>query len=376
MKKIIIYSSTVILLFVFAVLISWNPEPAEKKNTWKVGLGRRVITPQNDVWLAGYGTKRPAENTLHDIWVKVLALKDPSGKRIVMATTDHMGMSKTVYESIFSKVNQRFGIERADFMITFSHNHCGPALKDDLVDYYPSDDAQKAAVDEYTAWMETKVIEAIGDALSDWQNASLFMGEGKCTFAVNRRDNPEAQVQDMIEKGIPFKGAVDHSVPVLAIKNRKGKLMGVLFGYACHPTTMSFNSWMGDYPGFAQINLEAKYPGMDAMFFNTCGADQNPLPRRKLEYCEKYGRMLSDAVEEVLAGPMKPVSTGIGTSFTFTDLAYEENVTREKLIPIANGRPSVQERWAKRMLKLIDQGTVFPASYPYPVQHGRSESCF
>jgi hypothetical protein len=104
------------------------------------------------------------------------------------------------------------------------------------------------------------------------------------------------------------------------------------------------------------------------MFFNACGADQNPLPRRKLELCENYGRMLSDAVEKVLANPMKPVSTGLNTAFKFVDLAYEEVVTREKLLPVANREPSIQSRWAQRMLKLIDQGVVFPTSYPYPVQ--------
>ena len=104
------------------------------------------------------------------------------------------------------------------------------------------------------------------------------------------------------------------------------------------------------------------------MFFNACGADQNPLPRRKLELCEKYGRMLSDAVEEVLAGNLKPVSAGLSASFRFVDLAYEENITREKIIPISKGGPSVQSRWAQRMLKLMEDGAVFPKAYTYPVQ--------
>jgi neutral ceramidase len=341
---------------------------ASKKTGWQVGFGRRVITPQNDVWLAGYGSKRPAQDKIHDLWVKVMALKNPDGKRVVMATTDHMGMSKTIYESLFSEVKKRFKIDRSEFMLTFSHNHCGPCLRDDLVDYYPSDEEQRKAVDEYTDWMELQVIEAINEALSGWQTVKLFTGEGKCTFAVNRRENPEAEVPGMIEAGIPFKGVVDHYVPVLAVKSADDRLLGVLFGYACHPTTLSFNSWCGDYPGFAQINLESNHPGVEAMFFNACGADQNPLPRRKIELCENYGRMLSDAVEKVLADPMNPVTPGIHTSFEFVDLAYEEIVSREKLIPIANSGPSVQERWAKRMLTLIDKGTVFPTSYPYPVQ--------
>ncbi len=359
-----------LLLIVLGYVLSIQVFGVERvKSSWQVGFGRRVITPQNNnVWLAGYGKKRVAENKIHDLWVKVMALKSSNSKPVVMVTTDHMGMSRTVYESIYTKVHKRFKINRPEFMLTFSHNHCGPCLRDDLVDYYPSDEAQREAVGEYTDWMENQVIDAIGDALAKWQPAKLFMGEGNCAFAVNRRENPEAEVPEMIEAGIPFKGAVDHYVPVLAVKSSKGRLLAVLFGYACHPTTLSINSWCGDYPGFAQINLETVHPGVNAMFFNACGADQNPLPRRTIELCENYGRMLSDAVEKVLVGPMKPVPPGIHTSFKFADLAYEEIATREKLVPIAEGEPSVQERWAKRMLKLIDQGAVFPDSTPYPVQ--------
>ena len=63
---------------------------------WEVGIGRRAITPQTQVWLAGYGTKRVPYGKIHDLWVKVLALRAPDGKRVVMTTTDHMGMSRTI----------------------------------------------------------------------------------------------------------------------------------------------------------------------------------------------------------------------------------------------------------------------------------------
>ena len=263
---------------------------------WQAGIGRRVITPETQVWLAGYGTERAPDGKIHDLWVKVLALRATDGKRVVMATTDHMGMSKTIYESLYAKLERRFSLDRSEFMLTFSHNHCGPVLKDDLVDYYPLDDEQRRLVAEYSDWMEDQVVEAVGEALENLQPARLFKAEGKCTFAVNRRENPASEVPKMLAEGTPLKGPVDHYVPVLAIKDNTGKLLGVLFGYACHPTTLSFNTWCGDYPGFAQVNLEANHPGTAAMFFNACGADQNPLPRRKLELCEKYGNMLSNAV--------------------------------------------------------------------------------
>ncbi len=339
---------------------------------WQAGIARCVITPRNDVWLAGYGTRRAADGVIHDLWAKVLALQAPDGKRAVMLTTDHMGMSRTVYDAIFGAVHERYGLAADEFMLTFSHNHCGPCLTDDLVDYYPADDAQRAQVAEYTDWMIARVVDAVGEALDDLQPAELSMSMGACGFAVNRRENTEEQVRELRSQGFPLRGVVDHDVPVLAVRGEGGNLRAVLFGYACHPTTLSFTWWCGDYPGFAQIDVEAAHPGATAMFFNACGADQNPLPRRELALCEQYGGMLAAAVTEVLAGEMQPVSAGLKTAFEWIELAYEEVVTRETLAPVAAGDESdLHVRWARRMLGLLDEGAVFAGGYEYPVQAWR-----
>ena len=50
-------------------------------------------------------------------------------------------------------------------------------------------------------------------------------------------------------------------------------------------------------------------------------------------------------------------------------LAYDEPVTREKLLPIANGTGRCTPG-AKRMLKMIEDGVTFHA-YPYPVRRGQ-----
>lgn len=349
-----------------------KPIPTAEESAWMVGISRRVITPSTDVWLAGYGTRRPVEGKLHDIWVKVLALKSKNGKRAVMVTTDHQGMSRTIYENLFEKIQGRFQLDRSEFMLTFSHNHSGPRLRGDLVDYYPGDDDEDKLVDKYSDWMEGQIVDAMEEALKNMQPAQIFKGEGRCTFAVNRRENVEAEVATILAAGKTLKGVTDHYVPVLSVKSTKGDLVAILFGYACHPTTLSGNLLSGDYPGFAQVNLENRYPGVTAMFFNACGGDQNPLPRRTVELCEKYGKMLSDAVEEVIAKPMESLSSGLKTAFRFVKLDYAEVVTPEKLLPLTTGNNDIAARWARRMLRMTDKGVRFPASYDfYPVQAWR-----
>ncbi len=335
--------------------------------TWNAGIARRVITPDTSVWLAGYGTKRVATETLHELWMKALALEDRQGNRAVLITSDFQGVPQMMSDQVFAKLLDRFQLERHQIMLTFSHNHCGPRLGDDLVDYYPIDQSQVQLIDQYTQKMVVECVELVEDALKSLAPAALHTSLGRATFAVNRRNNREADVPQLIADGEPLVGPVDHDVPVLRITRPNGTLDAIVFGYACHPTTLSFMKWCGDYPGFAQLELENIHPQVTAMFVNTCGGDQNPLPRRTVELCEKYGHMLAVGVNEALQNEQTQVTSGIRTAFESVDLAYTKVVSREDLVKASASSNRIEARWAGRMLSKLDQGKSFRPEYPYPV---------
>lgn len=335
--------------------------------TWKAGLARRVITPATSVWLAGYSGKRAPEATLHDIYVKALALEAPGGPPVVLLTSDFQGVPHSMSDRLFAKLKERCGLERTQVMFTFSHNHCGPRLGDDLVDYYPVEEEQVRLVDEYTDRMIERCVDLVEEALKSLAPAKLEVGRGMATFAVNRRNNREADVPQLQADGTPLKGPVDHTVPVMKISRPTGDVIGILFGYACHPTTLSWNQWCGDYPGFAQLELEKRHPGAMALFVNTCGGDQNPLPRRKVELCEKYGLLLADGVDQGLKGPMRSVKPQLRTAFNLLPLPYLSVVSREELQGLVSDTNAIRARWAKRMLGRLDAGETFEKAYLYPV---------
>ncbi len=338
---------------------------------WRAGVAKVVVTPDTAVWLAGYGSRRAPDGKLHDLWMKALALEDEEGRRAVMITSDFQGVPKGMSDRVFERLRKVFGLERHQVMLTFSHNHCGPRLGDDLVDYYPVEAEQVGLVDEYTALMVEKAVATVGEALSNLAPASLRIGAGEATFAVNRRNNREVDVPTLLASGKPLAGPVDHSVPVMTVTRPDGGLAAVLFGYACHPTTLSFTTWCGDYPGFAQLELERSHPGATAMFVNTCGGDQNPLPRRSVELCRRYGHSLATAVEEALMRPLKPVSSSLRTAFEYVELPYLKVVTREELTAARGDGNAIRARWAARMLRKLDSGEEFKPSYPYPVHAWR-----
>lgn len=333
---------------------------------WKAGASRAVITPKRLLWLSGYASRdKPAEGTLHDLWLKALALEDASGRRAVLVTADLIGFSKSIYDNVCGRVQSRFGLGRDAILLTASHTHCGPVISDSLMDLYPIDAEQGAWIDEYTRELEDTVVAVVAQAIEKLKPAQVSAGTGVARFAVNRRNNPEPEVPARRAAGT-LVGPIDHAVPVLAVKDAAGKLETVVFGYACHNTTLAFFQFCGDYAGFAQIELERSQPGVQAMFFTGCGGDQNPLPRRTVELCAGYGKNLADAVEDVLRQPLASLDPVLETNFAFLDLPLGNDVPRDQLEARAKGTDYVA-RWARRLLASLETGKAFPRSYPYPI---------
>jgi hypothetical protein len=355
-------------LFAIVAVSFLGESLAAAEATWKAGTAKVKITPEKPMWMAGYSARtKPAEGLLHDLWVKALALEAADGTRGVVVTADLLGFPKDIYEEIVQRVNKDHGLERRQVMLTTSHTHSGPALSGVLVDCYPLDDEQRALIDEYSAGLADKVVGAISQALGDLAPATLWRGQGSTDFGVNRRKNTEAAVIQLRQQGQEPKGPSDHDVPVLVVRSPQGEPRAIVFGYACHSTTLSGYEWSGDYCGFTQIALEKQYPGAVAMFYAGCGADQNPLPRRTVELCEKYGQMLAEAVNEILSQPLQSVAPKLQTAFEFVEVGLEGIPTLESLQEQSK-TSVIHQRRAVRLGELIKKGVKFPTTYPIPVQ--------
>ena len=284
-----------------ALLLCIARSAAADAAMWKAGVAVTDITPTVAQWMSGYGGRtHPAEGTLHPLYIKVLALEDASGKRGIVMSSDLLGIPQGIYNTTCAALKQKHGLERAQIMLHASHSHCSPALDGALYDAYVAmPKSQHPVIERYSRELEGKIVDTVGKALASLAPARLAAAQGMSRFAVNRRNNPEPEVQKLRAQNA-LKGPSDHSVPVLSVTAPDGALKAVVFGYACHNTTMSFYQWSGDYAGFAQIALERNHPGAKALFFSGCGADQNPLPRREQHLAQRYGEMLASAVEEAL----------------------------------------------------------------------------
>ena len=200
-SQCLVASTVVRVLALNLVLFAIAADTARAKADlfpWKAGVARVVVTPETSVWLAGYGTKRAPDGKLHDLWMKCLALEDAQGSVAVLITSDFQGVPKSMSDRVFAQLKSKHNLDRRQVMFTFSHNHCGPRLGDDLIDYYPVDAEQERLVAEYTDLMVESCVTLVGEALAHRLPARLQTGLGKATFAVNRRNNLEAEVPDML----------------------------------------------------------------------------------------------------------------------------------------------------------------------------------
>ncbi|MBL9178115.1 MAG: neutral/alkaline non-lysosomal ceramidase N-terminal domain-containing protein [Verrucomicrobiaceae bacterium] len=235
-----------------------------------------LITPQTSHWMAGYGFRdRPSDGKETGLYAKALALEDTHGKRLVIVTFDLSTVPRALRGSLQKRSAETYQLPPEGLLLNASHTHSGPEQSGRrMAEAADSRRAKLAA--EYSQQLEEKLHTLIGQSLAKLEHARLGYAHARAGFAMNRR---LPAPQGFVNKDNPD-GPVDHAAPVLRVTGADGGLRAVLFGYACHNTTLSLYPWNADYAGYAQEYVQAAHPGVVALFMSGCGGDQNPYPRR------------------------------------------------------------------------------------------------
>lgn len=256
------------------------PNPA----MWHASAGVVKITPEMPLRMAGYGGRVvPAEGTEQDLFAKILTLQDYQGRRLVIITFDLIGVDSKLRSEIARQLQAKHQLDPASLLLNASHTHCGPL--------YTEEDGK-----EYLIQLVEKIVRTVGETIDRLEPVTLSYSTARASIAMNRRTPTEMGYKNHPNPD----GLVDHAVPVLAVRSLQGELRAILFGYACHNTTMGFKRWLGDYAGYAQEYLQQDHPSAVALFMMGCGGDQNPYPRSDLKYAQRHGRTLATAVEAAL----------------------------------------------------------------------------
>lgn len=333
---------------------------------WKVGLAQIKITPERPVQMSGYASRtKPFQKVNADLYVKVLVLEDQAGHRGILVTSDLLGFPAAVAEPICKRLEQKIGLKREQILLNSAHTHAGPLLSVTVPAKDDPNVAEAMRTLEYTRQLQDKVVEVVVQAVSHLEPAKLSWGSGVAHFVMNRREF----TPDGIILGVNPRGLADRSVPVLRVDDPNGKPRAVLFGAATHNTTLGPDNYeiSGDYAGFAQTDLQEKYPNVQAMFMLGCAGDSNPYPRGTMEIARKHGQALAQEVGRVLEGKLRPVRGPLQIAFAQVDLPLQTNLSRDELQKWATNRRNIKSFVAVQLLALLDRGDKLPDHYTCPL---------
>jgi len=305
----------------------------------------------------------------HPLAAKALALMDARGHKVVFVTCDIIAFRRAFTDRVVERVKANHGLPRENVVLLASHCHSGPS---------PAEASGPGGTDvsedlrnnvEYTKDLEDKVVAVIGSALGRMEPASLSYGVGRSHFALNRREpTPRG-----IRLGKYPAGPSDESVPILCVRGTGDKPVAILFGYACHNTTLRPDMMKldADFAGYAQDRIEADNPGAVAMFVTGCAGDADPHPFGTVAMARDHGEELGAAVKFVLDHPnwWTPVAGDLKAAFVETTIRFggpTDRASYEKLLKDPN---SGRRRHAERMLEAIAKGRPVRSEYPHYSVH-------
>ncbi len=337
-----------------------------------VGIAVRDITPELPIPLAGYAGRKHAANKLDTpLLAQALALRNAAGQRFVFVTIDNCEVSHNFMEPVYRAATERFQLPLGSVAVLSSHTHSGPVLADTLPGMPQPAGEEQERVEKYSQLLRAKIVDVIAAALGDFKPALLEAGQGHAGFAMNRRVYRSGKV----EFGDNPDGPVDHDVPVLAVKGTNGAIRAVLFGYACHGTSIrpgarSDEDWYtvsGEYMAYARQQIEAVEPGVIGFYLTGMGADSDPAPRGPLLDAKRHGLELAGAVIGVIDRPMRPIRGSFKFAFDEVSLPLAAPPAREQLEKDAQSTdPSIKQR-ATIYLKCLSESQPLPQSMKLPV---------
>ena len=357
---------------VASIAISTSFVSAAEPTQVPVGVAVVDITPDYPIRMVGYESRKTeSEGIASRLKARALAIGGDDGidgGPAVLVAVDNCAVGSKVVEEVAARLNKQAKLQRERFVVCSTHTHCAPALSSglDFIFGDPLPPDQRSRIERYTRELTDAIEKAALLALAARAPASLAWGQGRAGFAANRRVLKDGR---WVNFGVNPNGPVDHSVPVLRAIDATGKVKAVLFGYACHCTTLGgeFNKICGEWAGYACDEIEQQSPGAVALAIIGCGADANPEPRRNLDDAKQHGAAAGREVDRLVKSTLTPLPGRITGRFKRIELPLEPLPGRAKLEEQTRQRGAAGFL-ARTLIERLDRGESLPTTVPYVVQ--------
>jgi neutral ceramidase len=335
-----------------------------KSLTYKAGTASVCFTPDEPFWLAGYAVRTaPARGQISDLFVSALALEDEAGQRLVIASAEIIAINAEIADRVADAMRARHGLSRHQLLLVATHTHYAPEFRPDKQLFFHIPDEYGAKIPAVAEKLVAAFTSAIDRALARLEPVRLFARKTTASFAHNRRRRG-------VKAGTPSTDdTLDQDVPVLDCVDASGNRKAIVFGYACHCTTIPPEDlrYCGDWAGFAKEQLQQTNPAATALFIPGPGADQDPEPRGSLELSRQYGQEIAHSVQEALDGPGIEIAGPIRVGWEDVRLSLQP-ITRDAITKMLNSDDPPQQVKAKFLIDQLERGEALITSYTAPIQ--------
>jgi neutral ceramidase len=298
-----------VVLIVFILSLCLNTALAELEHPVMVGVAKVDVTPTRPVVLAGYGGRTTEYDGIDTkLWARAMVIGDVHPVAIVVL--DNCGIPADVTSPLAKRLSKR-GLSADRIIVAATHTHNAPTLVGyaNVVWAGRTTPTQEKRIAEYTALAIDRMEQAVVTAIGNREPMQLEWAQGRVNFGGNRRVLSAAGRWSGF--GFQRNGPVDHSLPILAARDAKGKVRAVWANYACHCTTTgSANRIGGDWAGFANTFMEADFPNAVSLMTIGCGADVGPQPSGSIQLAAEHGRSVAKETKRLLSGPMQRILAG------------------------------------------------------------------
>ncbi len=296
---------------------------------FKVGFGKRDITPPKPMPMWGYGDRHALLSTgVRDpLHAKAVVIDVGADKLAIVGLDLGRSPMTEMMARIRATVKEKAGVNYV--LMSGSHTHHGPVLE--LSD---EDGKGKGVFDDGVAYIESLeglLVDAIVEAAGNVQDARMGWGQADVNMNRNRHTKVEPK-------------PTDPELTVFRFDDAGGKPIALVVNYSAHPTMLPGEDlrFSAEYPGQMMAAVEKEFDA-NCVFMQGAAGDMSPNRTPETDTIETFGKALAGHVMEIAKGietavPEKPSIQGKDDLFEGTPridfkLPFIQNLFKQAFFP-------------------------------------------
>lgn len=340
----------------------------------KIGTGIRRITPPIGTAMGGFAFRsHGCEGVRDDLHVRCLWLEDPSSRRLLVIALDLCSLDQAVIGQWKQEIRRRWGLADHEILVNLSHTHSGPLTTRRLY-------ATESSDASYNAMLSERLMEAVNEAAHLEDGCTLHSGQTAIHLGICRR-YPDGEGV----KWAPYPGGyVERTLTVLTVADRHAQPLCVLFSLAAHPSILTDYLISAEYPGMACQMIASALGGRTmAMFLQGAAGDvkaninadidHGKWQQGTYDHVKRSGRLVADAVLQVIGAQMHEVAPAVASALTMANLPVglpadpDEYKSFYARFPRFHSAAPV-DQWADYWLSRFRESGCLPLQFACPVQ--------